>query len=346
MRAVRWHGRGDVRLDDIPMPEPTAGEVLIRVEAAGICGTDVDEARHGPIVVPTTPHPVTGRTAPLTLGHEIVGTVVATKVPERLAVGARVAPWPIRPCGDCLDCRRGSENRCPRSGALGMSLDGGLADFVVAVADRCVQLGSAAGLERAVLVEPFAVALHGLHQVDVRTRRLAVVGIGNLGLCLVEAAVRLEAQEVYAVSHGADQRALAAAMGAIGIDPPDAIGLDVDVAFEAAGTSAAVQTSLETVRRGGEVVTMGGRGQATLPLHEFVSREIRLLGAVSHCFERDFVEAAAAIDTGELAGIARPAKLISMEGAQEALLEEARIKRIVLPGMAANDLPAGGTVDG
>ena len=76
VRAVRWHARGDVRLDEVPVPTPGDTEVLLRIEAAAICGTDVDEVRLGPITVPVRPHPVNGRTAPMTLGHEMVGVVV------------------------------------------------------------------------------------------------------------------------------------------------------------------------------------------------------------------------------------------------------------------------------
>src|SRR3954454_24184012 len=113
MRAVRWHARDDVRLDEGSVPIPGAGEVLLRVEAAAICGTDVDEVRNGPVTVPVAPHRISGRSAPITLGHEIVGVVAETGPGVSFGVGTRVAPWPSRPCGQCRECLTGHENRCP-----------------------------------------------------------------------------------------------------------------------------------------------------------------------------------------------------------------------------------------
>jgi (R,R)-butanediol dehydrogenase / meso-butanediol dehydrogenase / diacetyl reductase len=78
MKAARWHGRRDVRVEDVPVPTPGRDEVLLRVGLCGICGTDLEEYRHGPLVIPATrPHPLTGRQAPLTMGHEFFGVVEA-----------------------------------------------------------------------------------------------------------------------------------------------------------------------------------------------------------------------------------------------------------------------------
>ena len=94
MRAIRWHARRDVRLDEVAMPTPGARDVVIRIEAAAICGTDVDEVRLGPITVPVRPHPISGRAAPMTLGHEMVGVVEVAGDSAGFAPGSRVAPWP------------------------------------------------------------------------------------------------------------------------------------------------------------------------------------------------------------------------------------------------------------
>ena len=78
MKAARWHRRRDVRVEDVPVPTPGRGEILLRVRLCGICGTDLEEYRHGPLVIPTgRPHPLTGRQAPLTMGHEFHGVVEA-----------------------------------------------------------------------------------------------------------------------------------------------------------------------------------------------------------------------------------------------------------------------------
>jgi (R,R)-butanediol dehydrogenase / meso-butanediol dehydrogenase / diacetyl reductase len=334
MRAVRWHARADVRLDEVPIPSPTETQVLIRIEAAAICGTDVDEVRLGPITVPVTPHPVNGRSAPITLGHEMVGVVVEAGRASGVAVGARVAPWPSNPCGRCRDCITGHANRCSLQVALGMSADGGMADFLVAEGSHCVPVGEDVALERAVLVEPFAVALHGAHQSDLAGRRVAVVGIGSLGLCLVEAAMLAGAAEVVALSRSEAAREMARDVGASATLPlEDARDVDAEVVFETAGAAAAIATSFAAVRRGGRVFVLGGHPKPTeVDLLDLTIREVALQGSVSHCFA-DFAAAAQAITAGELARAHRQVEFAPLESGPALLRAEgASTKRILVPG--------------
>ncbi len=335
MRAVRWHARNDVRLDEVPVPSPGDTEVLIQIEAAAICGTDVDEVRHGPITVPVRSHPVNGRSAPITLGHEMVGVVVAAGPAAGVTVGARVAPWPSQPCGRCRECVTGHANRCPLTVALGMSADGGMADYLVVEGSRCVPVGAEVELERAVLVEPFAVALHGVHQVDITGRRVAVVGIGSLGLCVVEAALLAGAGEVIAMSRSEVARAAAIEVGASAAVPlEDAGDLDAEVVFETAGATPAIDASFAAVRRGGRILVLGGHPQPIgIGLLDLTIREVLVQGSVSHCFA-DFVAAARAITAGELARARRQVEFAPLE-AGPALLrtEAATTKRILVPGL-------------
>ena len=334
MRAVRWHARNDVRLDEVPVPEPGPSEVLIRIEAVGICGTDVDEVLHGPITVPITPHPVSGRSAPITLGHEMIGIVERAGSRADVEIGARVAPWPSQPCGRCPDCATGHGNRCPLTAALGMAADGGMADFLLAAGAACVPLGSDVDLERAVLVEPFAVALHGVHQVDVAGARVAVVGIGSLGLCVIEALTLAKPAEIIAVSRAEAARRAALEAGATAAMTPDrATEIGADVAFETAGAAPAVDGSFAAVRRGGRIVILGGHPEATaIDLLDLVVREIVLQGSVSHCFA-DFAAAARAITAGELARTRRPVEIAGLEAGPALLRAPASAaKRILVPG--------------
>ena len=336
MRAVRWHGRDDVRLDEVPVPVPADGQVVLRVEAAAICGTDVDEVRFGPINVPVEPHPVSGRSAPITLGHEIVGVVAGRGSGAGVATGQRVAPWPSQPCGRCRDCASGHANRCARMVALGMAVDGGMADELVVDADRCVPVGADVELERAVLVEPFAVALHGAHQVELADRRVAVVGVGSLGLCMLEVALWAGAREVIAVSRTETARDAAVEVGASAAVLPDAAGdLDADVVFETAGAAPAVTASIAAARRGGQVVILGGHPGATgVDLHDLVWREIAVLGSMSHC-QTDFADAARAIGAGELARARRRVELAPLEAGPELLRRDGgSTKRILVPSLS------------
>jgi (R,R)-butanediol dehydrogenase/meso-butanediol dehydrogenase/diacetyl reductase len=336
MRAVRWHARGDVRLDEVPVPTPGPTEVVIRIEAAAICGTDVDEVRLGPITVPVQPHPVNGRMAPITLGHEMVGVVAVAGDDSGLAPGTRVAPWPSQPCGQCRDCATGHANRCSRTVALGMTADGGMADYLLVEASRCVPIGPDVEPERAVLVEPFAVAFHAVHQDSLMGRRVAVVGIGSLGLCVVEAAIVAGASEVVAVSRSARTRALACEAGASeALAPESAAGIDAEIVFETAGTAPAIVASVAAVRRGGRILVLGGHPQSTpVDLLDLTIREVALQGSVSHCFA-DFVRAAEAITAGDVARARRPITMAPLEQGPALLrAEESSSKRILMPALS------------
>ena len=333
MRAVRWHGRGDVRLDEVPVPAAAADQVLLRVEAAAICGTDVDEVRSGPVTVPVEPHPVSGRSAPVTLGHEIVGTVAEAAPGSPLLVGARVAPWPSRPCRQCRECRSGHENRCPNMVSLGMSLDGGMAEFVVVDERGCVALEHDVPIERAVLVEPAAVVLHALHRVAVQGRRIAVVGVGSLGLLMVEAARCAGAGTIVAVGRSEESRASSHAAGADAVvSPDDAADVDAELVFETAGAAPAIGVALAAVRRGGRVVVLGGHVRPIpVDLLDVTVREVAIEGSVSHCFE-DFAAAARAIAAGQLAATPREIHVAPLEAGPDLLRSDAAgIKRILVP---------------
>jgi (R,R)-butanediol dehydrogenase/meso-butanediol dehydrogenase/diacetyl reductase len=310
--------------------------VLVRVEAAGICGTDVDEVLHGPITVPVRPHPVNGRSAPMTLGHENVGIVSEAGPASGVAVGTRVVPWPLRPCGRCRDCVTGHANRCSLMVSLGMSADGGMADYLVVEGSGCVPVGTDIALERAVLVEPFAVALHAVHQVEVTGRRVAIVGIGSLGLCVVEAAILAGAAEVIAVSRSEVARTAALDAGATAAVPlEDAPDVDAEVALETAGAAQAIVASFEAVRRGGRILVLGGHPRPVeIGLQDLTIREIALQGSVSHCFA-DFVAAANAITAGDLARARRRVQFAPLESAPALLRAEgSTTKRILVPSQA------------
>ena len=131
MKALRWHGPRDLRLVELAESSLQPNEVRVRVAYCGICGSDLHEYVDGPHAIPVDcPHPISGRRAPLTLGHEFCGTVVESADP-RLGVGTRVAIEPEYRCGECDCCRRGQYNRCTSMGFVGLMGDGGMAESVV-----------------------------------------------------------------------------------------------------------------------------------------------------------------------------------------------------------------------
>jgi (R,R)-butanediol dehydrogenase/meso-butanediol dehydrogenase/diacetyl reductase len=192
MLAVRWHGRGDVRVEEVPPPAPPGpGEVQIQVRWCGICGTDLEEWLSGPVFIPAAaPHPVTGARAPLVLGHEFAGVVVAAGADVTGSwPGQRVAVDTVVSCGTCYWCLRGEVTRCPSLGALGLHADGGLAELCNAPARICLPVPDTVADDEAALAEPLAVAVRALRRAGLRPgERVAVVGAGAVGLMAVQAA--------------------------------------------------------------------------------------------------------------------------------------------------------------
>ncbi|HWW45012.1 MAG TPA: alcohol dehydrogenase catalytic domain-containing protein [Acidimicrobiia bacterium] len=225
MRGVRITADG-VRVLDLP--EPTGTGRRLDVMSSGICGSDLHLAAMGPL--------------PVTLGHEFAG---------RLEDGSMVAIDPSRPCGACDQCQSGAPHRC-RTGAtraLGIGGDGGLADAVVVPATSVVPLPAGLDVADGCLVEPLAVAVHGLRIGDVgATTRVAVVGGGTIGLAAVAAAVGAGAETGLAARHP-HQRAAGEQLGAAMV----ASG-EYDVVVEAAGTEAALAQAAELCRPGGLIL--------------------------------------------------------------------------------------------
>jgi (R,R)-butanediol dehydrogenase / meso-butanediol dehydrogenase / diacetyl reductase len=294
MLAVRWHGRGDVRVEELPPPPPPGpGEVQLQVSWCGICGTDLEEWQNGPVFIPVEiPHAVTGARAPLVLGHEFAGVAVAVGdgVTEPLP-GQRVAVDTIVSCGSCHWCRCGEVTRCPALGALGLHDDGGLTPLCNAPARMCLPVPDSVADDEAALAEPLAVAVRALRRAGLRPgERVAVVGAGAVGLLAVQAAAASGAQSVAVVEPLPARRALATDLGAERAVPPgDAAALEADVAIECAGNPDAVQTALRALRSGGRAVLLGIITEATpITPMDLVRGEKSLIGSLSHVWDEDF----------------------------------------------------------
>ncbi len=289
MLAVRWHARGDVRVEEVPPPTPPGpGEVQLQVRWCGICGTDLEEWLSGPVFIPAAvPHPVTGRRAPLVLGHEFAGVVVA--VGDGVAgplPGQRVAVDTIVSCGGCHWCRRGEVTRCPALGALGLHGDGGLAQLCNAPARMCLPVPDTVADDEAALAEPLAVAVRALRRGGLRPgERVAVVG-GGRG----RADGGAGADSVAVIEPLPARRALATRLGADRAVPPgDAAALEADVAVECAGSPGAVQTALQALRSGGRAVLLGiVTDAAPITPMDLVRGEKSLIGSLSHVWDEDF----------------------------------------------------------
>jgi (R,R)-butanediol dehydrogenase/meso-butanediol dehydrogenase/diacetyl reductase len=294
MLAVRWHARGDVRVEEVPPPPPPGrGEVQLRISWCGICGTDVEEWQSGPLFIPVdAPHPITGARAPLILGHEFAGLVVAAGDDVTApGLGQRVAVDTIVYCGTCHWCRRGEFTRCPALGGLGLHGDGGLAELCNAPARMCLPVPDTVADDEAPLVETLAVAVRALRRGALQPgERVAVVGAGAVGLMAVQAARAFGAGRVAVVEPLAARRDLACRLGADHAVPPqEAAVLQADVAVESAGRPQAVEAAIRALRAGGRAVLLGidSRPFSVLPM-DLVAAEKSIIGSLSHVWDEDF----------------------------------------------------------
>lgn len=310
MLAARWHGRGDVRVEEVDdVGPPPSGWLRIRVEACGICGTDVEEYTSGPVVIPTSPNPLSGRAAPLTLGHEAVGVVDAAGEGTSLAPGTRVAIESNIHCGHCFWCRRGEHQLCPDLASLGLMADGGLAEYLLAPATMCLPYGDHLSAAEAALAEPLSVALRALRRGGVRRgNSLAVIGSGPVGLLAVQAAKALGVGPVIAVERHDERRFLAASLGADAVCAPEESsevaakltdGVGVDVTIEAAGNPGAAALAARLVRRGGRAVLLGVfDAPIAIDMRDFLFGEKEVVASLSHLVATDFAESVELLESG------------------------------------------------
>lgn len=312
MLAARWHGRGDIRLEDVP-PRPTRDdELLVRVHWCGICGTDLEEFRAGPLMIPTErPDPQSGRRAPLTLGHEVVGEVVqAARDGSGPPVGTLVVPDVVNGCGACWWCLRHEYGLCRTVSVPGQQDDGGLAEFMVARARTCIPLPPGLTTDTAVLAEPTAVAVRAIRKVpDLVGATAVVIGAGTIGQLNAQVALACGAARVvitdpspfrraYAESHSAARACAPEELDAVVAELPEP---GVDVVFECSGAASQLERALRLVRPGGTVVAVGlGADAPPLPLSALVLGERRLVGSAAHVWDVDVATAVGMLASGRL----------------------------------------------
>lgn len=299
MKALLWHGRRDVRYEEVADPGPPGpGEVAVRVAFAGICGTDLEEYTDGPIFIPVdVPHPLTGRKAPLVLGHEFSGIVeaIGPGVTD-LRVGDHVAADCLMYCGTCAECRKGLHNLCPNLAAVGQMADGGLAERVVAPAYTFVKLPPNLPLDQAALAEPLAVAVRGVRKAQVTEGdHVLVIGAGTIGLMVLGVARDAGAAAVTVVEPRASRAALARALGASEVAASwDDLSGDArfDRALECTGKSQAQAAALTLLRPQGRLVLIGIPTDGTwFNTMDIVNTEREIVGSLSHLAEEDFRQA-------------------------------------------------------
>jgi len=274
VKALVWHGGRQLSWDDVPDPEPTDDEVVLDVELAGICGSDLHGYRGHP----------GPRVPPLVLGHEVVGRLD----------GESYAVYPLVGCGACERCRAGEDNLCATWQLIGMHRAGVFAERVVVPRRSLVPLPPGLDGRRAVLAEPLACCVGALapHDVDGGTR-VAVFGAGPIGLLTVYLAARAGAA-VRAVDPVAERLETAERLGATGFEGPATLAVD------AAGFEATWRAAVDAVESGGTVVVVGlGAAEGDFPMAALVRRAVTVRGQFAYS-RADFARALEILVEGDL----------------------------------------------
>jgi len=300
MRAAIVDRPGEIRVGEVPDPKPGERQVVVKVGACGICGTDLHIADGH---FPPTPYPIVP-------GHEFAGEIVelGADVPGEWKVGDHVAVDPSLFCGYCGPCRAGHGNLCANWGATGDTVDGAFAEYVAVPSANCYRMPDSMTWEQGALVEPVSCAVHGVRRVGVEAgERFLVVGAGTMGLIMQQLLQRSGAQ-VTVVDRNEARLPRATSLGAVATaaDVKDLNGEKFDVAVDCTGAAPAIEAAFDSIRRGGRLLVFGvAPAEARVALSPFriYNDEITIVGsmAVLHSFGAalDLV-ASGAIDTDSL----------------------------------------------
>jgi L-iditol 2-dehydrogenase len=303
-----FHGPGDLRREDLPVPAPARGEIVLRIDAALTCGTDVKTLRRG--------HPVMIPTIPTVFGHEFAGTIAAVGAGvSGFRAGDRVVGANSAPCGECPPCRAGRPNLCDDL----LFVNGAYGEFIALpprlVARNVVPLAAALPAERAAFAEPLACALLAIDRARVASGQSVVVfGHGPLGCLLGMLAAARRAQVIMVGKAGwrldrvkrlpfarwLDARSAAPVVEQIRAATG---GRGADVTFDATGRPEVWEQALDAVGRGGSVVFFGGCAPGTsvrIDTRRTHYEELTLLGAFHHTPDT-FRRAVDALESGVVA---------------------------------------------
>jgi threonine 3-dehydrogenase len=280
--VVKAHAAAGVEIREVPVPDPGPGEVLVRVQAASVCGTDLhiynwDQWAQGRI------HP------PLIPGHEFAGVVAAvgqgvTTVKE----GDKVSAEMHVACGKCLQCRTGQAHICQHVRILGVDANGAFASYAIIPETNIWKLSPAIPHDYASLLDPLGNAVHTVLAGPIAAKTVLVTGCGAIGLFSIAVAKACGAARVYAMEVNAHRRSVAAAMGAdLVLDPAadkveeqileETGGTGVDVLLEMSGHPAAIRTAFSLLRTGGRASLLGIPSK---PFELDFARDIIFKGAI------------------------------------------------------------------
>jgi len=299
VRALRWHGVGDLRLDDVPDPAVAASTAVVQVAYCGICGTDLHEYVRGPDMIRNGPHPLTGMAPPITLGHEISGRIVALEQPTAdLRPGVRVAIDPCLRCGECYWCRRGDYHICAKGGSIGLASNGGFASSVAVPLECLHPVPENVSDEYAAMAEPLAVGLHAAKRARVGPGdSVLILGAGPIGLAALIGARASGAATVFVSEPNPERRMVAEQSGATEVFDPGAADVrrevflrtarrGPDAVIDGTGRADPILLGIRALRRGGRMAVAGiADTDVSLDMRQLVLYERTLSGSLGYNFD-------------------------------------------------------------
>ncbi len=298
MRAIVIHKAGDLRIEERNVGTVGPGDVLVRLETGGICGSDLHYYNHGGF------GPVRLR-QPMILGHEVAGRIaeIGSSVTQ-FSVGDRVAVSPSRPCGDCRYCREGLRNQCLDMRFYGSAMpfphiQGAFRESLVAAADQCVAANEISAGEAA-MAEPLSVVLHATRRAGgLLGKTVLVTGCGPIGCLSILAARRAGASEIVATDLSPHALKMAETVGADRtinvVENADVLASHArdkgtfDVLYECSGAEQALAAGIAATRPRGIVMQLGLGGDMSVPMMQITAKELELRG--SFRFHEEFAVA-------------------------------------------------------
>jgi 2-desacetyl-2-hydroxyethyl bacteriochlorophyllide A dehydrogenase len=297
MKVAIWYGGKDIKIKEVPIPKIKDKEVLVKVKAVSICGSDL----HAYLGVSKRRFP------PLVMGHEFSGVVeqIGNNV-KAIKVGAKVVVEPVISCGKCKTCLNGRNNICENMELIGLHTPGAFAEYVKVPENKCHKLPENVSFEEASLVEPLAVAVHASRITAFEKKdKIGIIGSGTIGLMTLQIAKYNGVNNIFITDTLDYKLQLAKKLGATNIinvknqDPVKEIltKSGADVVFEAVGHQKTVQQALSMVNKGGKVTIIGMlESKMEIDMLDVTVKEIEIKGSYGYTTE-DFKQALELIST-------------------------------------------------
>jgi len=330
MKAVVLSAVNALAITDVEKPKPGLKECLVKVLACGICGTD----RH-------IYHGEYPSTKPVILGHEFGGVIEEVGPSSKFKVGQVVSVDPNIVCGKCIDCQAGRTAFCPELTALGVNINGGLAEYVLTPDTQIYPVSNGLNPLHLAFIEPLACSIRGLDLANLKGgEKVAVLGGGVIGLLVVQLAKLAGASEIVLITRQKFRRDVALKIGATRVIDPNSEDVNtavtnMDVVFECAGAVETFQQAQNIARRGGSVIVLGlTAADVTLEVNPFniVVNELRIQGSFLNPLTQG--RAAELVESGKLNLDILISKVVDLAGVQ-AILDappaEGDIKYIACP---------------